>query len=64
MRVMPDEGLFNNIDFFIIIQSVTGAGQGKGLSIITRLLASRIDQQADIRMVLYVPIFSGVARCY
>jgi hypothetical protein len=64
MRVMSDEGLLDTYDFFVILQSVTGTAQAKGLRTISRLLASRIDQEADIGMTLYVPIFSGVARCH
>jgi len=63
MRVMSDEGLLNKYDFFVILQSVTGAAQAKGLRTVSRLLASRIDQEADIGVALYVPIFSGVAWC-
>lgn len=64
MRVMSDKGLLDTYDFFVILQSVTGTAQAKGLRTISRLLASRIDQEADIGMALYIPIFSGVARCH
>ena len=64
MGVLPLESPHDHKDLFVILQRMTGAGQGKGLRGVTRSLASRIDQQADIGMVHDVPIFFGVARCY